>query len=307
MENFCPKNFLILIIDDNDDNLKILQYIVEEIGYNTITCTDAKHGLKKAQETCPDLILLDLMMPNINGFEYCNLVKNIPHLKDIPIIFITASCRIEDLTKAFAMGAVDYLTKPFNQVELLSRVKTHLKLQDTTKKLKQALAQVKRLAETDVLTGIYNRRYFLEYAEKIFNQAKLKNSIFSIIIIDLDHFKKINDTYGHQIGDLVLKEFVARTQKIISESDCFARFGGEEFIILLQGVSSEVGLVIANTIQEVIDKEPFLINSHAIFVTVSLGGSTYEKNKFSLEQMINQADNALYESKKQGRNQVRWI
>lgn len=198
---FNPANFLILVVDDLVQNLQLLGELLEDEGYNVTFATSGQEGLDRSRTTQPDLILLDLMMPNMNGWEVCEQLKNEPYLAEIPVIFLTASHEKQHLIHAFEQGAVDYITKPFNIYELLARVKTHLQIKHLTDLLKKALERAEKLAMTDSLTEIYNRRYWLTIAQQEFNRTCRYDRSFSVVIFDLDNFKKLNDTYGHLMGE----------------------------------------------------------------------------------------------------------
>lgn len=211
MRLFKPKNHLILVVDDFYDNLQLIATHLEQVGYKVTLASNGLEALKLLQVVKPDLILLDLMMPQMNGLEVCSKVKTAPDLAEIPIIFLTASNEQEHLVQAFEKGAVDYITKPFEGLELLARVRTHIELKSAREELKKLLHQQKeliqeleRLAHTDSLTGVWNRRYLFTLVEQEFNRSRRYHHPFTVIMIDIDYFKKINDTYGHMIGDEVL-------------------------------------------------------------------------------------------------------
>jgi len=304
MKSYNPENFLVLVVDDVKQNLILLGDILEDAGYKTTFASSGRLGLERAQSAQPDLILLDLMMPDLDGLKVCDLLKDEPSLAETPVIFLTASNDKQHLIQAFSKGAVDYVTKPFNKHELLARVKTHLQLKDTTEQLKQALEEVDKLAKKDFLTNIDNRRSFFTIAQEYYNRSQLQLSPFSLLILDIDNFKKINDSYTHVIGDLVIKFLVETVQKIDINIGCFARLGGEEFIILLPETELNQGLIIAETIRKTISKQALINDSLVIDFTVSIGVASYQESDTSLEMIIQRADNALYQAKQQGRNRV---
>lgn len=304
MADSNPQDFLILAVDDDPANGILMEKLLTKGGYKTKILSDSEKIFSSLAEQKPDLILLDLMMPNIDGLELCKQIKLNSLYQEIPIIFLTASQEKKDLLQAFDLGAVDYLTKPFYYQELLARVKIHLELKLTRDKLNQALREVEHLAKTDELTGIANRRHFYDLAEREFQLAKRKTRNFALLIIDIDHFKQINDTYGHLVGDEAIKFVAQESSRNLRQQDLLARWGGEEFIVFLSDTNLIEALIIANRIKNRLQCQPLLINSEPISLTVSLGLSVYHEQDESLNDTISRADQALYQAKKTGRNKI---
>lgn len=293
---FPPDSMTVMIVDDTRPNVLVLQRALTDIGYNISVAFDGEKALELTPKLKPDLILLDVMMPGINGFEVCKLLKKDPEVSDIPIIFITAMGMPKDVLRGFEAGAVDYITKPFNLQEVCARVKTHLTLSAAIKKLIQD-------SETDSLTGLFNRRTFMN---KIGNEAmrfKRSQKPFSLIFADIDFFKKINDTYGHAAGDDILINIsnILNTEK--REVDQVARWGGEEFLLLLPETSLEGAVQHGNKIRELISAKPIIHEGQEIHVTMSFGVSEYSEDA-DIEKTIDQADQRLYLAKNSGRNKV---
>lgn len=202
---FEPESFLILVVDDVTKNLQLVMEILEQIGYETTFATGGKKALERLETVKPDLILLDLMMPDMGGLEVCQILKADPRYQKIPVIFLTASNEQENLIDAFEKGAVDYVTKPFHSAELLARVRTHLELKQARDDLHEAYEVLESLVVVDPLTGVANRRAIDAFAQEEYERAKRYKTEFSVLMIDLDHFKKVNDIYGHYIGMNVSK------------------------------------------------------------------------------------------------------
>ncbi len=308
MTDYNPQNFFIFAVDDNSVNRILLKKILNKKGYRTEILADSLDvipWLEKNDNDQPDLILLDLMMPKMNGLELCQKVKENPCLEEIPIIFITASSEKEDILKAFDLGAVDYILKPFHNQELLARVKIHLDLKFTRDELNKTLKKLETLAITDDLTSIYNRRHFTELAQREFGLAQRQKRAFSLLILDIDFFKNINDSYGHLSGDCVIKSIAQECVNSLRQEDLCARWGGEEFIIFLSATSLNEAIVVANRLREQIENKTFVFdqNSHQQ-VTVSIGVSTYHFDDQELNQIISRADLALYHGKQTGKNKV---
>lgn len=216
---FPPESMTVMIVDDTRPNVLILQRALTGTGYNISVAFDGESALDRIPKIKPDLILLDVMMPGLNGFEVCKLLKENSEVCDIPVIFITAMGMPEDILNGFEAGAVDYITKPFNLQEVCVRVKTHLTLSAAIKKLIQD-------SETDSLTGLFNRRTFLKKIENEAMRFKRNQKSFSLLFADIDLFKKVNDTYGHAAGDEILINIsnILNTEK--REVDQVGRWGG---------------------------------------------------------------------------------
>ena len=314
MKSFKPEQFLILVVDDTIQNLQLVVTMLDGVGYGTTFATGGQEALERLKNVKPNLILLDLMMPEMSGLEVCQYLQSQPEYRDIPIIFLTASQEQEDLLTAFEQGAVDYITKPFNQLELLARVKTHLELKQTQDELKKALEEVQKLAReleklatTDPLTGIANRRQILMLGEKELSDAWRYKRPLSVLMLDLDHFKRINDNYGHPVGDQVLKSITETANKNLRLGDAFGRFGGEEFVAFLPETNTKEAMIVAERIRSTITAISVtnLENNHTISnLTVSIGVATLQATDKNLEHFLSRADDALYEAKKQGRNRV---
>ncbi|KKD39682.1 diguanylate cyclase [Limnoraphis robusta CS-951] len=310
MMSFNPDKFLILVVDDITLNLQVLADMLEQVGYEVTFATNGQQALERAKLAQPDLILLDLMMPIMSGLEVCKQLKADAKFCEIPIIFLTASEEREHLLEAFHQGAVDYITKPFYPPELLARVRVHLELKYTQDQLKKTAAALEKLAITDPLTGIFNRRHLISIAETEFQGAIDYNRLFSIVMLDIDLFKKINDTYGHIVGDRVLKTMTQEVQSLLRKRDSFGRLGGEEFAIVLPDANLKTALKIAERLRQAIaDLSIPISNSNSdlnleIKITISLGVTTYHVDDEKLDDLWIRSDNALYKAKAQGRNQV---
>jgi two-component system, cell cycle response regulator len=397
--NASLRNASVLIVDDTPKNIQLLGTVLKDTGYRVIVATNGMAALNILEKTKPDLILLDVMMPELSGFETCKLIKENENIKDIPIIFLTAKTEPEDVIKGFELGAVDYILKPFHANELLARVKTHLELK-ISKELIQTLLNFQKgivimtekdqvlyanqaflkltetktieefqekfsslmnyfdflqenetiieldkfrikvkdgvnigkiflaqrnlvpgktfsilnltditdfeaekstlevKASTDNLTGLYNRNKFQELFNEVLFKSSDKAIPMSLLIFDIDHFKKINDTFGHNTGDKVLVEVTSTIKSQTRISDIFCRWGGEEFLLLLVGSQAEDAFKIAEKIRIQIENRSFIQNYK---VTISIGVTQY-KSGDALETSVAKADKALYSAKSNGRN-----
>jgi len=241
MIKFRAEDCLILLVDDVGKNLQLAVNILDSAGYATIYASSVKQAIIERVETAnPDLILLDLMMPEMGGIELCRRLKSNALYAHIPIIFVTDSEEKEDIINAFNSGAVDYVNKPFYSWELLAKVKIHLELKKTQEELKNINYQLEKLVRTDSLTGVNNRREILALGEKELQRCRRYHRYFSLVFIDIDHFKHINDTFGHLLGDKTLITVAGAIKNCLRQVDSFGRFGGEEFVAILPETNLEI-------------------------------------------------------------------
>ena len=302
LNTLIPENFLILIVDDITHNLKLVGKMLDDAGYNTTFATSGLQAFERIKNNKTDLILLDLMMPEIDGFEVCKILKNDLLFQDIPIIFLTASHEQDHLIDAFEAGAVDYITKPYIKNELLARVKTHLTLKHTTDTLKNTLLQLEQLAQLDPLTQVLNRRRFFEVAEAEFESSIQAGKTFSLLLLDLDHFKKINHDYGHLIGDHALIQFTSVIRNNIRDVDHFGRYGGEEFVLLLPETTLEDAVKMAQEICYLIFNLSIPTEKGNLHMTVSIGIAISDSQDTRIEDIFDRADQSLYQAKAQRLN-----
>lgn len=301
----------VLIVEDTKVQAEAVKTFLEKSGYETIWAKDGTSALKLAGTQKVDVILLDLILPDINGNEVCRWLKLKDDTRGIPIIMLTVKDTLTDKVAGLEGGADDYLPKPFSEVELNARIYACLRTKSLQDELRQRnqqleglLAKVEIMACTDHLTGVYNRRRFEAVFDKEFKMSIRYNTPLSCIITDIDYFKRINDFYGHHTGDVVLKEVAKLITQSIREVDTVARWGGEEFIILLPRTSIEgaqpIALRILATISE--HKMPS-IPQERITVSIGIGGIPNESID-SMDKLIQVADTALSEAKRNGRNRI---
>ncbi len=289
---------LILIVEDNPTDSAFCRNIMKKNGYETEVCMDCESALEFLSKKQPDLILLDIIMPGINGFQFSEYMKENLKFKDIPVIFLSGMDDEESIIKGFNSGGVDFITKPFRTQELLARTRTHVELKKTKEKLIQ-------MAATDELTGLANRRYFIERLTNEFDRDRRYESKYSLLIIDIDHFKNINDTYGHKTGDLVLQEAASVMKKSLRSSDIIGRIGGEEFAVLLPETEIKAALLISERVRKNVEEVKVLSNSHEIKITISLGVSQSAVEDQNVDEIFIRADTAMYNAKKEGRNRIK--
>lgn len=293
----------ILIVDDVPQNIQVIAGHLGEEFYDLVMATSGEAALKAVEEDAPDLILLDVNMPGLNGFEVCSKIKKNNKLSGIPVIFLTARVDSEDIVSGFEAGAVDYVTKPFNKSELKARVKTHLELYHLKEELILKNELLLKASVTDPLTGLENRRGILEFLESERGRIKRGGKASGIILSDIDNFKSINDTYGHDAGDLILKNISNIMKNTIRINDHVARWGGEEFLFVLPEVSVTECRIVAEKIRAEIESYASKFNSIDIKTTITAGLSEFNIDN-DIDQSIKIADKALYKGKKEGKNRV---
>jgi len=293
-------NKTILLIDDSVENLDIIGEILKE--YDVVDTTSATHAFKIVQDEKIDLILLDIVMPDIDGFEACKYFKSQKESRDIPIIFLTAKSDEESIETAYDLGGIDYVSKPVKPKELLARVKTQLELQKLIFDLEESKKELKLLASTDSMTGLYNRRYFQYISENIAALDRRDKEDTAFIMLDIDKFKSINDTFGHAFGDRCIIFLAKILNELKRESDLLFRFGGDEFLILLPKTSQKGALNLSQKIR--VRVEESIIEDEKISFTVSIGVSVLTNDDKNVEGVLIRADKALYNSKESGRNRV---
>jgi len=320
---------LVLIVDDNSKNLQFLGNVLSEKGYEPILALNGVQALNYIEKEKPDVILLDIMMPEMDGYEVCKILKSKTATKEIPIIFITAKIGEKDIIKGFECGAVDYITKPFNLSELIMRVETHNNLRKAKKKLEEKekilLKKIEELKKTksllkesneklsllsslDGLTEIPNRRYFDEKMIEEWNRGLRLKSSLAIVMIDIDYFKLYNDNYGHLEGDYcITKVAKALSNSVTRGSDFVARYGGEEFVAILSHTEIEGTFLVANKMLENIIslKIPHSFSKVSDYITVSIGiANLIPTKKLKTNELLKRADEALYKAKNNGRNRI---
>lgn len=304
MIKFRPQDCLVLLVDDVSQNLQLALEILDSAGYATTCASSVKQAIERVNTANPDLIILDLMMPEMGGIEVCQRLKSDALSAHIPIIFLTASKEKEDIINVFDYGAVDYINKPFHSWELLARVKIHLEMKKTQEELKNINSQLEKLVRTDSLTGVNNRREILSLGEKEFQRCRRYHRYFSLLVIDIDHFKYINDTFGHILGDKTLITVAGAIKNCLRQVDSFGRFGGEEFVAILPETNLEDAGTLARRICQVINKLNIEIDRQKVRVTASIGVATLSPEDNNLEAVIERADRAMFAAKNQGRNRV---
>ena len=331
----------ILIVDDTLENLRLLSRMLTEHGYRVRAAKSGREALASIQTALPDLVLLDIKLPDLDGYAVCTQLKAHAATRDVPVLFLSALNETKDKLQGFAVGGVDFITKPFQPEEVLARVQTNLKLrrlrtqfehqaddlrlvneqlqseiaerkrttelvQAANRELELALTREQQLARTDLLTGVNNRLRFFEFAEHTFLVAARYQQPLSIIMLDIDHFKNVNDEFGHLAGDQMLVRVAQVAQAQLRSADIIARYGGEEFVVVLPMTTAPQTMSIAERIRTSVADVRVETEKGVARVTLSLGiaETLHAPKDESVENVLHRADEALYVAKETGRNRV---
>ncbi|MRR33977.1 diguanylate cyclase [bacterium] len=297
----------ILIIEDSET---LRREIVRTLRAHSLStfyheAGDGLEGLKILLGIKIDLVLCDVEMPKLDGFRFLSMVRAREDLRDIPIILLTGKDDSGSKIRGLEQGASDYITKPFDDGELVARVKVHLKIKRLQDELRRANELLLEVSHTDHLTGLYNRRYLMSVLEREFSRARRSGSFLSLLIIDIDHFKGINDRYGHQGGDLVLAEAASVFQRELRGYDTAVRFGGDEFVAVIPDASLPDAVTVAERMRRAIEESRFPGKMAPVRITFSIGIAVHPADGIeTVEDFIREADNALYRAKEKGRNRI---
>jgi diguanylate cyclase (GGDEF)-like protein len=303
----------ILVVDDSRTQLEWLVAVLQREGFDVRSAATGKEAILKVRTDAPDLVLLDMILPDMDGLEVLRIVKALPDEQFIPVIILSVKSDLDSKVTGLRIGADDFLSKPFAEAEILARCAAMLRIKSLQDQLRATQRKLEEQSITDGLTGLKNRRLFDERLEEEFRRAQRYADPVSLIMIDLDHFKQVNDRFGHQMGDLVLREAAACIRASIRDPDICARYGGEEFAVILPKTHLSGALAVAERIwrelgtkvyhQEIPEggrAEPVDVR-----VTASIGLAFFpSKDITSAALLVKFADEALYQAKHSGRNTI---
>jgi two-component system, cell cycle response regulator len=302
----------ILVVDDHEDNVELLRARLESWGYRVESAHDGKAALESVSASPPDLILLDVMMPSLDGNEVARRVKQNPALPFIPIIMQTALDSTESKVEGLEAGADDYITKPIEFAELKARLRSMLRikrlqeeLEERERELLEANERLRHMSRTDALTGLENRRSIERHLDGMFAHGLRLDEPLGCVMCDLDRFKSVNDDFGHHAGDAVLKQFAQMLKKAAREIDVVGRYGGEEFIALLPGTKIDAAVTFAERVRKDVEAHTFVFEGASIRRTASFGVAGWPHPRITdCDKIVRSADDALYVAKETGRNRV---
>lgn len=287
---------IILAIDDSIINLRLLNVIVSREGFEILSANNSLDAVPMAIQHQPDLILLDVMMPGLNGLEILKILKQNSLTQNIPVVMVTARTKGEDVKEALEKGAFDYVKKPLDEVEIMARIRSALRYKEYQDKLLE-------MAMRDSLTGLYNHALLIDLLDKELYNARRKGVPLVFAMCDIDHFKKVNDQHGHQAGDMVLQQVSRILSQALRKGDPIGRYGGEEFGIILTAVAAAQGAILCDRIRTTVQDTSFVYNGKTIPVTISLGlVEALPTADHRPNDLIRLADEALYRAKNGGRN-----
>jgi diguanylate cyclase (GGDEF)-like protein len=292
---------LVLVADDDLDIRELVALRLRSAGYDVLTAENGEQALQAVEERRPDLLLLDVSMPGMDGLEVCRRIQEQGRTAP-PVIFLTARAQPGGLLEGFEAGAVDYVTKPFRPSELLARVHSAVK----SKAVRDVFAHE---ATTDALTALLNRRALEDRADEAVALARRYERPLGCLMVDIDHYKTVNDTHGHRAGDSVLRQVAERIRASTRLSDVIARYGGEEFVLLLPETDEEHSALTAEKVRQEIACQPMLVAgidgaAVALDVRVSVGVASFHPRVADASELVASADRALYQAKRLGRDRV---
>lgn len=302
-----PQDRRILVIDDDPDSLSIIAEALLWEGYQVHTCISGSEGLQQIQNWSPDLILLDVNMPEMNGMETLRDLRQ--RTNYVSVMFISGNTSTAHVISGLDAGADDYIPKPFEPLELLARVRTQLRIKDLNDQLRLANEQLKELVDTDDLTGLFNMRSVYQRVEAELLRARRFNRQVCVVMMDMDYFKTVNDGHDHLFGSFVLSEVGVIIRKCIRNIDLGARYGGDEFLMLLTETNAEGASKFCERLRNMINNHIFVSGKDSMQLTCSLGFAITSPGDSQTDArgLVRSADHALYEAKKAGRNCVKSI
>lgn len=287
----------ILVVDDLESNRKLLRDMLETGGHRVILASDGPSAIAAAISTHPEVVLLDVKMPGMDGFEVCARLKAMAETAMIPVIFVTANYTEEkDLLHGLELGGCDYLVKPISRAVILARVEVMLRIRRTEERIRQ-------LSMVDEFTGLFSRSYAMQRLDEEIERAQRRKTPLVVTMLDLDDFKQYNDSFGHQFGDLVLKQVSASLKANIRQYDSLGRYGGEEFLLVQPEIGESEAVVMIERLKEKVQEERFYGGGIELRVTFSAGIAAWDRQA-NLDDMIRRADCALYAAKHAGKNQT---
>ncbi|HET7705982.1 MAG TPA: diguanylate cyclase [Thermoanaerobaculia bacterium] len=300
-----PVPFRVAVVDDDSAIRRLVRLFLKRAGYDVVECTTGQEARDTLTKVPWDLAILDRRLPDMDGVVLCQELKANPDYRSRYIIMLTGEDEQEDKIEGLELGADDYITKPFQSPELLARVRAGKRIVDLQKELMETNRRLELLSITDGLTKLHNHRYFQDELARAFEESERYDRPLSLAMIDIDFFKKVNDTYGHAVGDEILKGVANLYRESVRATDLVARYGGEEFAVMMPETNLEDALTFAEKIRSLVESTPMETQAGPLNITVSLGVASVPHSKIHTpKEVIVAADKALYRAKRNGRNQV---
>jgi diguanylate cyclase (GGDEF)-like protein len=303
----------ILVVEDSRTQADALAQVLSRDGHRVTVAQDGREAIRRVRTDAPDLVLLDLVLPDMDGLEVLRIIKARPEEQFTPVILLSAKSDLDSRVTGLRIGADDFLAKPFADAEVLARAGAMLRIKSLQDQLRAAKSQLEKLSVTDGLTGLFNHRHFQERLHEEFRRAQRYSDPVSLMMLDLDHFKSINDRYGHPFGDVVLKGTADLLRHSVRDPDICSRYGGEEFAVILPKTHLAGALSVAERIWRELGLQRYALEEidpethkpRHLNVTASIGIAFYpSKDITSAEALVKHADEALYRAKREGRNTI---
>lgn len=296
----------VLVVDDRESSASKIRSALMRAGYQVIIEPDPEKAMEYASQEDPILGIVNLDLKNYDGLRLCSQMRQLERTRNLPLLAISDEGEEKQLSRALEMGVNDFVSRPIETNELIARCKTQLRRRRYSDYLRESVQNTMEMAVKDALTGLYNRRYLETHLASHVKIAHEKGTPLSLLILDIDHFKRVNDTYGHDAGDLILKEFAIRMSDNVRRIDLPCRMGGEEFVVIMPETDRELAYSVAERIRDVVAGKPFSTgeSGEEIVVTTSVGIGCYVDENDTPESLMKRADVALYEAKHTGRNRV---
>jgi diguanylate cyclase (GGDEF)-like protein len=303
----------VLVVEDSPTQAEWLVQVLSREGYEVTVAQDGREAIRRVRTERPDLVLLDMILPDMDGLEVLRILKARSEDQFVPVILLSVKADLDSRVAGLRIGADDFLAKPFADAEIQARAAAMLRIKSLQDQLRAAKAQLEKLSVTDGLTGLYNHRHFEERLHVEFRRAQRYSDPVALIMLDLEHFKDINDRHGHPFGDRVLRGTGELISSSIRDPDICARYGGEEFAIILPKAHLQGALAVAERVHREVGQKTYVVEGGAVArsrpvearVTASLGIAFYpSKDVNSSESLVKYADQALYRAKRDGRNRI---
>jgi diguanylate cyclase (GGDEF)-like protein len=293
---------VVLVAEDSLMVRALLRAQLRDRGYTVVEAADGEQALQRARESSPDVILLDVEMPRMDGFEVLAELKRDPALREVPVIFITGRTTAADAVRGLEQGAHDYLRKPFEAAELAARVHAAVRTKTLQDELREVNVELTRHATTDALTGLPNRRFLDEQLQQLVSRSARHDRPLAALLVDADHFKAINDAQGHAAGDRALVAFGRRLARRLRKEDVLGRWGGEQFLVLAPDIEAAGAAVLGEALRTVVSAGPIPLEGGDVTITASVGVAVWDGD--DADGMLRRADAALDRAKTSGRDRV---